>query len=66
VRSERQSRSIIYRADLDAQRGLMLFLIKDCCAGDADLCAPLLAELTPWLKGHLVTVQNWLKANSQC
>ena len=47
VRSERQSRSIIYRADLNALRDLMLFLVKDCCAGSADLCAPLIAELAP-------------------
>ncbi|MGN8001067.1 ArsR/SmtB family transcription factor [Sphingomonas sp. 22176] len=47
VRSERYSRSIIYRADLDALRALTLFLIKDCCAGDAALCAPLIAELAP-------------------
>lgn len=47
VRSERHSRSIIYRADLDALRGLMLFLVKDCCAGSAELCAPLVAELAP-------------------
>ena len=47
VRSERRSRQIIYRADLDAVRGLMLFLVKDCCAGSAELCAPLVAELAP-------------------
>ena len=47
VRSERHSRSIIYRADLDGLRALTLFLIKDCCAGNAELCAPLIAELTP-------------------
>lgn len=47
LRSERQSRSVIYRADLDALKGLMLFLVKDCCAGSPDLCAPLIAELTP-------------------
>ena len=47
VRSERHSRSIIYRADLDELRGLMLFLVKDCCAGSAELCAPLVAELAP-------------------
>lgn len=47
VRSERQSRSIIYRADLDGLRVLTLFLVKDCCAGNADLCAPLVAELAP-------------------
>ncbi|WP_188661135.1 ArsR/SmtB family transcription factor [Sphingomonas metalli] len=45
VRSERRSRSIIYRADLDALRGLMLFLVKDCCEGRAELCHPLADEL---------------------
>ena len=47
VRSERQSRSIIYRADLAGLRVLTLFLVKDCCADSAELCAPLVAELTP-------------------
>ena len=47
VRAERKSRSIIYRADLDGLRALTLFLVKDCCAGNAELCAPLIAELTP-------------------
>ena len=47
VRSERQSRSIIYRADLDQLRALTVFLVKDCCAGNAELCGPLVAELTP-------------------
>lgn len=46
VMSERQSRSIIYRADLDALRDLTLFLLKDCCGGSAELCAPVIAELT--------------------
>ena len=47
VRSERRSRSIIYGADLDRLRALMLFLVKDCCAGSAELCTPLIAELAP-------------------
>ena len=47
VQSERHSRSIIYRADLDGLRALTLFLVRDCCAGAPDLCAPLLAELAP-------------------
>ena len=47
VRSERQSRSIIYRADLNRLRDLMLFLVKDCCGGRTELCAPLIAALTP-------------------
>ncbi|MFN3559150.1 MAG: ArsR/SmtB family transcription factor [Brevundimonas sp.] len=47
IRSERRSRSILYRADLDRLRDLVLFLLKDCCGGRADLCEPLLAELAP-------------------
>ncbi len=46
VMSVRQSRSIIYRADLDTLRDLTLFLLKDCCGGSAELCTPLIAELT--------------------
>lgn len=46
VRSARQSRSVIYRADLDGLRAVTLFLVKDCCAAAPDLCAPLVAELT--------------------
>ncbi|MEG3082115.1 metalloregulator ArsR/SmtB family transcription factor [Sphingomonas sp. PB2P12] len=47
VRFEKRSRSIIYRADLDGLRALTLFLVKDCCAGAPELCAPLLTELAP-------------------
>ncbi|OYR19064.1 ArsR/SmtB family transcription factor [Brucella thiophenivorans] len=46
VKGERQSRSIIYRADLSGLRDLTLFLVKDCCGGSTELCAPLIAELT--------------------
>ncbi len=47
ISSERRSRSIIYRADLDHLQALVLFLLKDCCQGRAELCEPLLAELSP-------------------
>lgn len=47
VTSERRSRSIIYRADLGGLRELTLFLLKDCCGGSSELCAPLIAELAP-------------------
>ena len=47
ISSERQSRSIIYRANLETLREMVLFLLKDCCGGNAELCAPLIAELTP-------------------
>ena len=45
VTSERRSRSIVYRADLEGLRTLVLFLLKDCCCGRADICAPLMDEL---------------------
>ncbi|HTR13029.1 MAG TPA: metalloregulator ArsR/SmtB family transcription factor [Roseiarcus sp.] len=47
VRGERRSRSIIYRADLQRLREVTLFLIKDCCGGHPELCAPLIADLSP-------------------
>jgi ArsR family transcriptional regulator len=47
ITGERHSRSIIYRANLDRFRQIALFLLKDCCGGRAELCAPLIADLTP-------------------
>ena len=44
---ERHSRSIIYRADVERLRRLVLFLLKDCCGGQPELCAPLIADLSP-------------------
>lgn len=47
IKGERQSRSIIYRADLEGFRSVIAFLLKDCCGGRADLCQPLIDELVP-------------------
>lgn len=47
VMSERHSRSIVYRADLARLRAITLFLVKDCCGGDAELCESLVSELVP-------------------
>lgn len=47
VTSERRGRSIVYRANIDQVRALVLFLIADCCGGQANRCEPLLAELLP-------------------
>ncbi|MGP0059408.1 MAG: ArsR/SmtB family transcription factor [Beijerinckiaceae bacterium] len=47
VDGERRSRSIIYRANLDCFRAMTVFLVKDCCGGRPELCAPLVADLTP-------------------
>jgi DNA-binding transcriptional ArsR family regulator len=47
VSGERRSRSIIYRANLARLRELASFLLKDCCGGRPDVCAPLIAEISP-------------------
>lgn len=46
IRGERQSRTILYRADLDRFGELMAFLLEECCGGRPDICAPLLSQLT--------------------
>ena len=46
VSSERQSRSVIYHANLEAVRGLVLHLLNDCCNGQPELCTPLIAEIS--------------------
>jgi ArsR family transcriptional regulator, arsenate/arsenite/antimonite-responsive transcriptional repressor len=47
VKGERHSRSVVYRADLARLREVTLFLLKDCCGGLPDVCAPLIADLSP-------------------
>ena len=47
ITAERQSRSIVYRARLDAVRELAGYLVQDCCGGRPEICAPLLADLSP-------------------
>ena len=45
VRNEREGRSIRYRADMDGLRGLLAFLLEDCCGGRAERCRPLIDEI---------------------
>ncbi len=47
VASQRRSRSIVYRADLGHFQEVALYLIKDCCGGRPEVCAPLLSSLQP-------------------
>lgn len=47
IQSQRKSRSIIYRANLDQMREIARFLLKDCCGGQPEVCADLIADLTP-------------------
>ena len=45
ITSERRSRSILYRIDIDGFRRLVGFLASDCCQGRPEICAPVLAPL---------------------
>ncbi len=41
VKARREGRSIIYSANFDAMRDLLLFLTEDCCSMSPQICAPL-------------------------
>jgi DNA-binding transcriptional ArsR family regulator len=44
IEARREARSIIYSANFEGLRGLIGFLMKDCCGGRPEICAPVLAE----------------------
>ncbi len=44
IEARREARSIIYTANYAGLRGLIAFLMKDCCAGRPEICAPVLAD----------------------
>lgn len=46
VSSRRESRSIIYRADLEHMQRILAFLVNDCCQGDPAMCQPIIDTLT--------------------
>ncbi len=45
VRNAREGRSIRYFADMDGVRGLLSFLMEDCCAGRPELCQPVIDQI---------------------
>jgi DNA-binding transcriptional ArsR family regulator len=45
VTVRREGRMMHYCADLNGFRSLVSFLMRDCCNGRAEICAPLLEEL---------------------
>ncbi len=51
VHGERHSRTIIYRARIEELRELVGFLLKDCCEGRAEICNPIIDDLTCCVKG---------------
>lgn len=42
VRSVRDGRMIRYSVDFEGMRGLLAFLMQDCCGGEPALCQPVL------------------------
>ena len=47
VSAQRFGRSIVYRADLGCLRNVLLFMLRDCCEGRPEICAPLIEDLAP-------------------
>ena len=47
ARSRRESRQIIYTVDLETVRGLVAFLVQECCGGQPERCAELLEAAMP-------------------
>ena len=45
IESQRTGRSIVYKANYDAVRELVLFLMEDCCAGNNAVCQPVAESL---------------------
>ena len=53
IRSRREGRFIIYSAVYPALAGLVGFLMKDCCQGHPEICAPAVAALDCACDPHL-------------
>src|SRR3569832_2732561 len=47
ISAKRSSRAIVYRAELSHLRAVMLFMLRDCCGGRSEICAPLIEDLAP-------------------
>jgi DNA-binding transcriptional ArsR family regulator len=55
VSVERHSRSLVYRVKLARVQQLVLFLMKDCCGGKPELCAPVITDLAACCASEGVT-----------
>lgn len=49
VRSRRDGRQIVYAVEIATLSALIGFLMKDCCGGRPEFCAPALAQIAPIL-----------------
>jgi DNA-binding transcriptional ArsR family regulator len=43
VRGQREGRAIRYRSDIPGMRGLLAYLMEDCCQGRPELCGDLMS-----------------------
>lgn len=46
IQSRREGRSVIYSASYNRMRGLLDFLVADCCAGRPEICGVLTDQVT--------------------
>ena len=56
IDAEQNGRSITYRADFQAMRGLIGYLGENCCGGDPSRCAPVAAK--PLRAGRAATTRR--------
>ena len=47
VTARREGRQVIFAADFAGMRGLIAYLVEDCCRGRPEACAPLLDAALP-------------------
>lgn len=40
VQARKEGRSVIYAVDFEGTRGLLSFLVEDCCQGEPAVCGP--------------------------
>jgi len=45
ISNRREGRAIRYFANMEGMRGLLAFLMEDCCGGSAELCQPVIDEI---------------------
>lgn len=47
ISAQRFSRSIVYRPELARFQEVVLFMLRDCCDGRPEICAPVMESLKP-------------------
>jgi DNA-binding transcriptional ArsR family regulator len=65
VSSQRQGRSIVYRANLATLQSMTLFLLQDCCGGEPALCASLIESIKPCCPPSKESTHGNAKAGSR-